>query len=796
MPAWFCRILLFTHLLVPMFGDQELQSKVWRAGWVAPKDAAPRDYGVYHFRKHFVLAEVPSSVKICVSADQRYRLFVNGVDIGEGPARGDLQHWRFETYDLAPHLKKGGNVIAAQVWNQGLEAPIAQISFRTAFLLLADDLAYSFLDTGKATNGWKAIRNEAYSGISVKMGTDVAGYWAAGMMDRVQASRYPYGWEQVEFDDKAWPEVVKIADAAGRDARDAPSRWMLVPRTIPAMEKKPIRWARVRRSTLSLPENFPVQMADFTVPANSTHVILLDQNELTTGYPKLIVSGGEGATVQLNYAETLYEPYTNAWSAKKNHRDLVDLPNGKPMQLMGYHDEFLPDGGEHRIFRPLWWRTWRYLQLTIKTAAQPLVVHDLKAQSSMYPFDRKASFRSSDPELDRILEIGWRAARLCAHEHYMDCPYYEQLQYVGDTRVQTLISYFQTGDTRLIQNAIEQIDSSRTAEGLTLSRAPSDLQQYIPGFSLWWIGMLHDYSRYAGDPQFVKNYLPGMRQVISWWAARQQADGSMSPLPWWPYVDWVKTWKPGAPAAGPDGATAVHDLQLLLGYQYASDLEGSFGLKALGDLYRVEAGKLSATIQKKYWNTARGLYADNSEQKLYSQQANAMAILAGMQPAMHGRIAEKLLTQADLAPASVYFKTYLHEAVQRAGLGGKYVELLADWRVHLQNGLTTTPETAEPTRSDCHAWGASPNFDVFRVILGVDSAALGFSRLVIRPNLGPLSFAEGSIPHPKGEVRVKWQRVGQNLKFELETPVPAEIVVGRTRKGLALGKHSGQIAAP
>ncbi len=53
-----------------------------------------------------------------------------------------------------------------------------------------------------------------------------------------------------------------------------------------------------------------------------------------------------------------------------------------------------------------------------------------------------------DEEVQRILNTGWRTARLCAHETYMDCPFYEQLQYGGDARIQMLVSLYTTGDAQ------------------------------------------------------------------------------------------------------------------------------------------------------------------------------------------------------------------------------------------------------------------------------------------------------------------------------------------------------------
>ena len=70
-----------------------------------------------------------------VSADNRFILYVNGKRVGDGPARGDLTHWRYERFDLAPYLQQGQNLITATVWNFGVFAPVAQMSDRTAFLL-------------------------------------------------------------------------------------------------------------------------------------------------------------------------------------------------------------------------------------------------------------------------------------------------------------------------------------------------------------------------------------------------------------------------------------------------------------------------------------------------------------------------------------------------------------------------------------------------------------------------------------------------------------------------------------
>jgi hypothetical protein len=117
--------------------------------------------------------------------------------------------------------------------------------------------------------------------------------------------------------------------------------------------------------------------------------------------------------------------------------------------------------------------------------------------------------------------------------------------------------------------------------------------------------------------------------------------------------------------------------------------------------------------------------------------------------------------------------------------------LLGEWDAMLERGLTTWAEKPEPTRSDAHAWSASPNFELFRTVLGVDAAAPGFSRIVVRPFLGALTRVSGSIPHPKGTIAVAIARSGGAIEAEITLPpgVPGELVWGGERTPLRPGRN-------
>jgi hypothetical protein len=265
--------------------------------------------------------------------------------------------------------------------------------------------------------------------------------------------------------------------------------------------------------------------------------------------------------------------------------------------------------------------------------------------------------------------------------------------------------------------------------------------------------------------------LAGVRAVLTFFAAHQKQDGSLGPMPWWNFVDWTSQWRGGVPPTTPAGSSAPIDLQLLLGYQWAADLEESLGSKALAGEYREAAGVLQQAVQQLYWDTNRRLYADTPGRSAFSQHTNALAILAGVVTGDEARnLIVLILTDPSLVKCSIYFRHYLHSAVNKAGEGDRYLDLLGPWRAMLERGLTTWAETEDPTRSDCHAWGASPNFEMFRTILGIDSGAPGFRKVIIRPYLGKLTEVSGSIPHPKGEIEVRLARSQGKLQADISLP--------------------------
>lgn len=758
----------------------------WNAQWISVPNEPAKSYGVYHFRKSITIGSKPSTFKVHVSADNRYKLYVNGQPISFGPARGDMYYWNFETVDIAPYLSAGKNTIAALVWNEGDARPEAQITDRTGFILQGNTTAEEIVNTNKT---WKGIRDKAYQPLN---GVGYSTYYVAGpgeMFDMHQTIKH---WLQNEYDDTQWINAAGFDNGHPKGAVNA-SDWMLVPSSLPQMELKlqrlvSTRWAK----GVTIPAGFPAGNTSITIPANTTASFLLDQSFLTNAYITLNLSGGDKAGISLTYAESPMVNVGNTYQIVKPNRNDV-----KGYKFVGRKDSITADGSSSQSFTTLAFRTFRYVLVNITTHNEPLVITDLYGTFTGYPFKRAAQLTTADPQIQQILDIGWRTARSCAMETYFDCPYYEQLQYIGDGRIQALISYYNTGDDRLARNAINQMDHSRLAEGITLSRHPSYTPQIISTFSLWYIAMLHDYWMYRSDATFVKNKLDGARQVLAFFGKYQQADGSLRTPPYWRFVDWVdsKGWNFGQPPQDAGGNSAILDMQLLYTYQQAAEMEAGIGLPIYAQMYNAKAAQLKLAIQKKYWDAGKTLFADTKDKTTYSQHANALAILIGM---ITGPdlvpFSKKLATDTSMVPCTIYFKYYLHQALIKGGLGNDYLSWLDMWRDNIKMGLTTWAEISDlqHNRSDCHAWGASPNIEFFRTVLGIDSDAPGFAKIKIEPHLGKLESVSGEIPHPNGKLAVNYLKDGPIWKIAVNLPVKTSGVMVWKGKRYALksGKNS------
>lgn len=719
------------------------------------------------------------SLRIHVTADERYEFFLNGEAIGSGPERGDPENWFFETYEL--DLPAGEHMLVARVFSLGEKAAMAQMSIRHGFLLCPDkkdDL--TLLATGAAR--WEAKVLDGYHWRSP------LGAWGTGWKPVIDGRTYDWGHETGQTNGWEQAPIGTYGDSSagvrGSNFHGATTRYhRLRPALLPPMIQQPVPPGRVRSVTAF--ESRPVGLVPIHsameeveeyapweallagcrgihIPPFTKRRIVVDLGNYYCARPRLHLSGGEGAEIHIAWYEAAFDSLDEPESLKTNrwHKGNRDELANKTLicpwtREDGPSDGFLPDGAQNRTYSTFWWQGGRYVQITVETMEVELELHEFALIETRYPLEMEGSFTCSLPQVGQMLPLMLRGLQMCAHETYMDCPYYEQLMYIGDTRLQALATYILTRDDALPRKTLILFDVARLPSGIIPARYPARVRQMIPPFSLWWIAMCHDYALWRGDRDFVSSLLPGVRAVCDFFCRQIGEEGLLLAPGGWNFTDWSKHWKHGTPPDAHTGASSVLNWQLAGALRQASELEAWYGEPELATLQKRRAQHLAEKTHAHFWNAERSLYADDLAHSHWSEHAQALALISGLAPqCIKASLGNALLHTPDLTRASIYFTHYLFEAYREIGAPEAFLQRLTLWEELSQNGLKTPVESPEPTRSDCHAWGAHPLIHFYTMLAGIRPVAPGFSKVAISPMPGPIQQLEARLPHPLGEIVV------------------------------------------
>ncbi|MCZ7648856.1 MAG: hypothetical protein M5U26_26965 [Planctomycetota bacterium] len=752
----------------------------WQAQWIWHPEATRDGYAVVLFRKTLDLPHEVEDPTLWITADERFVFYLDGNLLARGPTRSDPTRWPCARVRPGT-LAAGRHTLAAAAFHFGPDhAGMGQLSCRAGFLLRgeAPQGGEAFDARVRTDASWRCFQDLSRGPVAPEWG-DLRIYYCAGDGERIDGARAPWGWMGPDFDDRDWRAPVELCPGVVWGQRQPRANHWLVPDPLPPMDEDEERFARVAETDHPEPEALDAWLREdraVQVAAHSKVRILLDRGLLTNAYTPLTVSGGQGAAIRAVNVEALY------LDGKLNKGDRNQTA-GK--HAWGQVDEFLPGGGERETFETLWWRSYRYLELTVTTGDRPLTLDKIRSRFTGYPLRERGGFTPDEPHrpsFAKMLDLGWRTARLCAHETYFDCPHFEQLQYIGDTRVQALFSYLLAGDDRLARKSIDDFWHSRIPEGLTQSRFPTRLRQVIPPFSLYWIGMLYDFFLYRGDKAFLEPYLPAAREILAWFLRRRREDGLIGPLPHWNFTDWVPAWKHGESPGNSTGGSAYLALLVAQAARWLSKLEWEFDYPDLSRRWKTVADTLGADVVRECWDAERRMLSDQPRSSSFSQHANVQGILEGALGRYDTReLLQRILRDPGVTPpGSPYFRFYVAQAMKAVGWRAGFFELLKHWEGLLEGtGLTTWPESDGRTRSDCHAWSCTPSIEFLQTVLGVepDLEIGGFRRAVITPCLGPLNEAAGEVPTPHGSIRLELQRLERGaVRARVETPVSAKLV--------------------
>jgi len=718
------------------------------------------------FRKDFAAVE-DEPLEIDVSADERYVLLLDGQEISRGPHRGLANRWHYQSYRIGG-LAAGEHRLEAVCWQLGEHAPLAQVTLRGGFILKASGAYDAALTTGKAD--WQVGRL-----VNTRM-TKKANMRMFGVGSCCAVT----GTSFLDEEPSAWtmPKVVRgpcVKVYAGLVAQG----WMLFPTVLHDMMFELKTPGRIVRGT-------DVLEPGCVIAPHTTVEAIWDLADYYCAYPFVETAGGKGATITWKWTECLTD-------AKGQKGDRSAWEGLDAYDLEG--DVFRCDGRAEARFTTPWWRCGKWCKLVIETGDEPLTLKKVELAETRSPVEMKATFACDDPFVMSIQPLCARVLQVCMHEHFFDCPYYEQQMYPGDSRVQYLVSGLFDTEDRLVRNAITLFDADRRENGMTSFNCPTRGTQEGFGFACCEVMMHGDYAFQHTNRAWLKERVAGMNHTLMGCESFAREDGLLVKTPGWNFVDWVPRWNGGTPPGANDGIpNAEINLQYLMALQAAVKAEEALGETALAAHWRRRAERLSAAIRREFWTPSRSLFASTSASIDFSEHAQCLALLCDV---VTGEDAERCFLALAGAPnldrGTIYYKHYLFSTYFKFGRGDLFFKNLGFWKDCQRWGLKTILENPWiDSRSDCHGWGSHPLWHLHTGVAGVTSDAAWYEKVKVAPHPGHLTFIKSSTPTPKGNVVLDLHFAGGSVEGTVTLPagLPGTFVWRGETLPLAAGETS------
>lgn len=793
-----------------------------RGGMPARQEAQNR---WFFFRRAVELPARADHASINITADGHYALFINGTRIGRGPVRCNPLYQRYDTYDLAPYLTTGANVLAVLVHTYGADAAFYELPkglhLRTfgdgGLWVEGEALIGSSKIPLRSDPGWRVRQSDAWAQDVPRTNNSL------GFIEVLDGRKLPERWTMVDFDDAGWDCARELKSGNGPWAETGAFELTpfatLMPSGIEHLVEELVQARRLVWIKGQVPEvEMPVQQRAYRerlVPAHAGAVdapeqllrfaaanclirtmpgsdvsVLLDFGRIITGRPRVELEGQGGEIIEIACCERL----PGEWDAAGPASDARITPVA-----------FL--GGDHhvcrytarpgvQVFETFEWCAIRWMQVIVRDAPAGLKVRGLGATFTHYPVEARGKFTCSDPVLDELWSTGAYTLMLCMHDAWEDCPSREQRQWLGDATVESLAGHAAFGPCVAPLNAkfLLQAAESQRPDGLTQMFAPGDHgtdRIVIPDWTLQWILNAGDHFRLSGDSHTIDAIFPSILKALAWFERLLDEHGLIADMPDWHFMDWADI--------GRGGEAAALNAQLAGSFEAAAQLAEIGGWQREAQRLRARARRIASALNERHWDERRGVYVDvvdpttGAQQLRVSQHANAAIALWTDSPPQRIRRAldritesrrltftaarpiapfgEKLDPENGVVVANTFYAHFVYEALCKHGRLKDALRMMRErFGPMLARGATTLWESFEPSASLCHGFSASPTYQLSRRVLGVAPLEPGFAAVEIAPDLADLDFARGVFPTKLGDIEVELERNDGGFEARVRAP--------------------------
>lgn len=257
-------------------------------------------------------------------------------------------------------------------------------------------------------------------------------------------------------------------------------------------------------------------------------------------------------------------------------------------------------------------------------------------------------------------------------------------------------------------------------------------------------------------------------------------------------VDWPPSqkdtgWQLATPEGERDGYDMAEINTVVNAFHYRSlvlmsEIAGYLGKSADSVLFLTQSAKVRKAINEKLFDRKKGIYIDGEFSDHSSLHANMMALAFDLVPDGHKRTVIDFIKSRGMA-CSVYGAQFLLEGLYNAGESDYAKSLMTathdrSWYNMIKSGSTMTMEAWDmkykPNSDWNHAWGAAPANIIPGFMWGIRPMAPGYSKAVIRPQLGNLNYTQISVPTIRGNIVAEFSKSGTSREYMIIIPANME----------------------
>lgn len=709
------------------------------------------NFGVFLFQKEWECRAAIDSASLFLTSDASYKAYVNGKTVGYGSAQpgGDyancdgVNYKFYEKYDITDLLKSGRNTVTVRVClgsvvqseiscgHGGLIADIVIDSKRESQIIGTDDT-------------WRCTREKAYL-----RPDEWNGNFTCKEMEK-------------EYDDSAWERASLV-----ENQNQFPELFATPIPNLRYVEKTPVSILNPFDLSPEKRISWDISLSEIRIKKGSPISFWMDFGMIYAGIPHFEIEGGKNTKIVLHMQE---------------------FP-GKT-ERAGTTEVIYLGEGENKI-ESLRLHSVHYIQVVISNMSASVTIKNPGIHVSVYPTDLPGSFSCSNPLYEKIYWLGCRTNQICRQTYYMDSPIHQEPSgCVGDYMIESLMNYYTFGDPYLTRFDILKIASYLETH---------EYQMFHSSYCLLYIQMIYDYIMYTGDREILKKTVRVIKGVLKRFIGYLGENGLVEHAPNYMFMDWVE-----------EGGYNRHHPPKCMGQGYLSALLAGM-LSCACQIFQMETGLESEilrykryrnliieSINRNLWKPDKGLYVDglydskattnsrwmpaDTKKEFYSQHMNTLVVLYDVAPKERQQeLMLKVLEKNDLSQAQPYFMHFIFNALAKTGLFEKYGLIqIRRWEYLMKENPSGLKEVWAGFDCDySHAWGGTPTYQLPARILGVVPASPGFREIYFAPCLpDELTFAQGTIPTPYGNITVCLTRKGGAIEQQIQCP--KEIVIRKS----------------